>query len=140
MTMKISAMNIPFGGAKGGVKIDPSKYSENELERVVRKYTIELGKRRLIGPAIDVPAPDINTNPKYMAWMKDTYKNLFGLNDINANGVVTGKPLIVGGIDGRTEATGLGIYYSVSSLLTHEAFCKKYGFEKMGLEGKTVIV
>jgi len=73
MTIKIAAMKIPYGGAKGGIKLDPSKYSEAEIERIMRRYTIELCKRGLLSPSLDVPAPDINTGPKHMAWIKDTY-------------------------------------------------------------------
>ena len=139
MTYKTACCDVPFGGAKGGIKIDPSKYSEGEMERVTRRYTIELAKRAFIGPSVDVPAPDMGTGGKHMAWMKDTFQTLYGDKEINSAGCVTGKPLSQGGIDGRPEATGLGVFYSTRHLLMNRKFCMAHNIP-MGLEGKTAIV
>ena len=139
MTYKTACCDVPFGGGKGGIKLDPSKYSEEELERITRRYTVELAKRGFIGPSIDVPAPDMGTGSKHMAWMKDTYQTLYGDRNINAAGCVTGKPMSQGGIDGRPEATGLGVFYSTRHLLLNRKFCEAKNIP-MGLEGKTAIV
>ncbi|KKW69322.1 glutamate dehydrogenase [Lampropedia cohaerens] len=105
MSVKNAAVNVPFGGAKGGIRIDPRKYSEKELEKVARRYTSEIGL--IIGPTKDIPAPDVNTNEKVMAWMMDTYSMNIGAT---ATGVVTGKPIDLGGSLGRREATGRGVF------------------------------
>ena len=105
MSVKNAAVNVPYGGAKGGVRIDPRQYSQNELEKVARRYTSEIGL--IIGPTKDIPAPDVNTNEKVMAWMMDTYSQNVGAT---ATGVVTGKPLELGGSLGRREATGRGVF------------------------------
>ena len=139
MTFKCSVVDVPFGGAKGGIAIDPKKYSVHELEVITRRYTMELWRYGMIGPAKDVPAPDMGTGPREMAWIKDTYTTLFAGNDIAAVGCVTGKPLSQGGINGRTEATGLGLYYTTKEFLDNAAFCSKHGMEK-GIRGKTVLV
>ena len=139
MTFKCSVVDVPFGGAKGGIAIDPKKYSVHELEVITRRYTMELWRYGMIGPAKDVPAPDMGTGPREMAWIKDTYTTLFAGNDIAAVGCVTGKPLSQGGINGRTEATGLGLYYTTKEFLDNAAFCSKHGMEK-GIRGKTVVV
>jgi len=106
MTFKLAVVDVPYGGAKGGVCIDPKNYSEAELEQVTKKYTIELVKRGFIGPAIDVPAPDMGTGAKMMGWLTNAYKETMGMKDIDALAICTGKPLILGGINGRAEATG----------------------------------
>ncbi|MCS7232730.1 MAG: Glu/Leu/Phe/Val dehydrogenase [Synergistetes bacterium] len=116
MTWKCAVMNLPFGGGKGGVRVDPSKLSEKELERLSRRYFSEI--QVIIGPHKDIPAPDINTNPKIMAWYMDTYSMNVGYTSL---GVVTGKPLDLGGSEGRPEATGRGV-----SILANEA-CKILG-------------
>jgi len=116
MTWKCAVLDVPYGGAKGGIRINPRKLSINEKERIIRAYTAELSSFQAIGPAIDVPAPDMGTGPQEMAWLGDTYK-LLNRGNINAAGVVTGKPVEVGGISGRTEATGLGVFYGVRHLL-----------------------
>ena len=139
MTFKLAVADIPFGGAKGGVRINPRLYSQAELERLTRRYTIELAKKDIIGPAIDVPAPDMGTNSQTMAWMVDTYNTLYGTRDINSSALVTGKPLTLGGIDGRTEATGLGVYYGINELFKNQKFCSKYKFTT-GLKGKKIII
>ncbi len=105
MSVKNAAVNVPFGGAKGGIRVDPKTLSLGELERVTRRYTSEIGI--IIGPNKDIPAPDVNTNEQIMAWMMDTYAMNEGTS---ATGVVTGKPVDLGGSLGRREATGRGVY------------------------------
>ncbi len=105
MSIKCAAVGVPFGGAKGGVRIDPKQYSQRELERVTRRYTAEV--RPIIGPEHDIPAPDVNTNSQVMAWMMDTYAAINGTHD---NGVVTGKPIELGGSLGREQSTGRGVF------------------------------
>lgn len=105
MSIKCAAVNLPFGGAKGGIRIDPRDYSQKELERVTRRYTSEIGG--IIGPLKDIPAPDVNTGPQVMAWMMDTYSMNQGHT---TTGVVTGKPIALGGSLGRVEATGRGVF------------------------------
>lgn len=139
MTFKMAALDVPFGGAKGGVCIDPKKYSEAELERITKRYTVELVKKGFIGPSIDVPAPDIGTNSKTMGWLMNAYKSMSGDVDINQNAICTGKPLPLGGIDGRTEATGLGVYYGIVEILKNQQFCTKFKLTP-GFKGKSVII
>lgn len=105
MSIKSAAVNLPFGGAKGGIRINPHNYSRGELERITRRYTSEIGV--IIGPNKDIPAPDVNTNAQTMAWMMDTYSMNTGAT---TTGVVTGKPVALGGSLGRVEATGRGVY------------------------------
>jgi glutamate dehydrogenase (NAD(P)+) len=105
MTIKNAVIGVPFGGAKGGVRVDPRELSEPELERLTRRYTSEIGI--VIGPDKDIPAPDVNTNEKIMAWMMDTYSMMHGAT---STAVVTGKPLSLGGSRGRRDATGRGVY------------------------------
>lgn len=139
MTLKLSVHNIPYGGAKGGVKIDPKKYSKNELIRVTRRYTLELAKKNFIGAGIDVPGPDLGTGEWTMNCMKDTYVTLFGERDVNALACVTGKSVNQGGIQGRKESTGLGVFYGIREALSNEILCKKHNIT-LGVEGKTFIV
>ena len=139
MTLKLSVHNIPYGGAKGGVKIDPKKYSERELQRVTRRYTLELAKKNFIGAGIDVPGPDLGTNEQIMNCMKDTYTTLYGEKDVNSVGCVTGKSVSQGGIEGRTESTGLGVFFGIREVCNNEDMAKRYGFE-VGIENKTFIV
>ncbi len=105
MTVKCAAVNLPFGGAKGGIRVDPKQLSHKELERMTRRYTSEIGL--IIGPQKDIPAPDVNTNGQIMAWMMDTYSMNTGST---STGVVTGKPLHLGGSAGRIKATGRGVF------------------------------
>ena len=138
MTYKCAIVNVPFGGAKGGIKINRKNYSEGEIERITRRYTYELVSKSFIGPGIDVPAPDYGTGPKEMAWIVDTYRSL--TNDpLTAAACVTGKPVTLGGVRGRTEATGLGTYYGIREACSIEEDMKKLGL-KTGLADKTVIV
>lgn len=114
MTMKCAVVNIPYGGAKGGIICDPRKMSLGEIERMTRRYTSEIGI--IIGPEKDIPAPDVYTNPQIMAWMMDTYSMNVGYS---APGVVTGKPLEIGGSEGRKEATARGVVYHVADAAKH---------------------
>ena len=137
MTFKLAVADVPFGGAKGGIKIDPRALSKAELERATRRYTMELIKKGFIGPAIDCLGPDMGTNEQVMTWIKDTYQQMKGEQDINAEGCCTGKYISQGGIAGRTESTGLGVYYGLRELMNnHETFYSKIGLSK-GLKDKT---
>ncbi len=138
MTYKCALMEIPFGGAKGALAIDPRAWETQELERITRRFTQELAKRGLISPSQNVPAPDMGTGESEMAWMADEYKRL-NPTDLNAWACVTGKPLGKGGIAGRTEATGRGVQYTLQEFFRHERDVKKTGLTP-GLSGKQVIV
>lgn len=138
MTYKCAIVDVPFGGAKGGVKLNPREYTPAQLERVTRRYTSELVKRNLIGPAIDVPAPDYGTGAREMAWIYDTYRTFKG-EDIDAAGCVTGKPVNQNGIRGRTEATGRGVYYGIREACGITEDMKKLGLET-GIKGKRMII
>ncbi len=118
MTWKTSLAGLPFGGAKGGIQIDPSRYSAAELERITRRFTYALGDN--IGPELDIPAPDVNTNPQTMAWILDTYMSTKSPNERSTNlHVVTGKPVGAGGSEGRDRATGYGVYLCVKLWAEH---------------------
>jgi glutamate dehydrogenase (NAD(P)+) len=138
MTYKCALVNVPFGGAKGGVKMNARSYSVDMLERITRRYTSELIKKNFIGPAIDVPAPDYGTGAREMAWIADTY-SAFSPNQVNSNGCVTGKPLSQSGVQGRTEATGMGIMFGLREAVSVEEDMKELGLTP-GLGGKRVIV
>ncbi len=138
MTYKCALVGVPFGGAKGGVCIDPSAASEGFRERVTRRYTAELIRKNFIGPSIDVPAPDYGTGEREMGWIADTYKNL-KMNAPDAYACVTGKPVAMQGIEGRKQATGLGVYYGIRSSLELAEDLKGSGLSP-GVEGKRVIV
>ena len=138
MTYKCALMEIPFGGAKGALAIDPKAWEPQELERITRRFTQELAKRGLISPSQNVPAPDMGTGEREMAWMADEYKKL-NPTDLNAWACVTGKPLGKGGIAGRTEATGRGVQYTLQEFFRHERDVKKTGLSP-GLSGKRVII
>ena len=138
MSYKCAIVEIPFGGAKGAVKVDPRKYSDIEMEKICRRLTHELHSKNFIGPGIDVPAPDYGSGAREMAWIADTFRSLSHY-DLNAYACVTGKPVTQGGIRGRTEATGLGVAYGI-----REACSKKelMNFAKLdvGVKNKTIAI
>ncbi|HTE08479.1 MAG TPA: Glu/Leu/Phe/Val dehydrogenase [Flavitalea sp.] len=138
MTYKCAIVNVPFGGAKGGITIDPRKYSAYDLEKITRRYTAELIKKNFIGPGIDVPAPDYGTGEREMAWIADTYASMRP-GEIDAQGCVTGKPVTQGGVRGRREATGLGVFYGLREVCNMSAVMKKLGLT-VGVKGKKVVV
>jgi len=138
MSYKCAIVDVPFGGAKGGVKINPWEYSEGDLEKITRRYTTELIRRKFIGPAVDVPAPDYGTGSREMAWIYDTYRS-FHPDDINAAGCVTGKPVNQNGVRGRTEATGRGVFYGIREACNNKELMDKLGM-KLGIEGKTMVI
>ena len=138
MTYKCAIVNVPFGGGKGGIKINPRNYSVYELEKITRRYTSELVKKNFIGPGIDVPAPDYGTGEREMAWIVDTYASLKP-GDIDAAGCVTGKPITQGGVRGRKEATGLGVFFGIREVCNMPEVMKRQGLT-LGIEGKTVVV
>jgi glutamate dehydrogenase (NAD(P)+) len=137
MTYKCAVVDVPFGGAKGGIKIDKSKYSPQELERITRRYTFELIKKNFIGPGTDVPAPDYGTGAQEMGWILDTFRQIS--TDINAEGCVTGKPIEMGGIWGRTEATGRGVYFGIKEACDNKEDMKELGLNH-GIEGKSFVI
>lgn len=139
MTFKCALVDVPFGGAKGGVRVSPRKYTALQLERVTRRYTMELIRKNFIGPSLDVPAPDYGTGSREMAWILDTYMTIKGGNEIDAAGCVTGKPVNQHGIRGRTEATGRGTYYGLRELLEDKDIMKKIG-KPSGTAGKTMVI
>ncbi len=138
MTYKCAIVNVPFGGAKGGIKVDPKKYSAYELEKITRRYTAELIRKNFIGPGTDVPAPDYGTGERDMSWILDTYSSLRP-GEIDAAGCVTGKPVTQGGVRGRREATGLGVFFGLREVCNMPDIMKKLGLTA-GVEGKRVVV
>lgn len=138
MTYKCAIVNVPFGGAKGGIKINTKQYSVAELETITRRYTTELIKKNFIGPGIDVPAPDYGSGEREMSWIADTYMTM-NPGQLDALGCVTGKPIALHGIRGRKEATGRGVAYAVRECVDVAEDMAKIGF-KAGLGDKRVIV
>jgi glutamate dehydrogenase (NAD(P)+) len=138
MTYKCALVDVPFGGAKGAVRIDRRKYSPAELERITRRFTYELYAKNLIGPGLDVPAPDYGTGPQEMAWIVDTYSALAS-GSIDALGCVTGKPVTQGGVRGRTQATGRGVFFALREAVNDEEEMRPLRL-KTGLAGKRVVV
>ena len=141
MTLKLAMVDVPMGGAKGGVRIDPKDYSERELERIVRRLTVELAKKRFLGPGLDVPGPDVGTTSREMGWIANTYGRLFGRNDTAASAVVTGKPVEYDGIEGHEGASGLGVYVATDAFLRHPFVIEKYKLKfTEGIKGLTYAI
>jgi glutamate dehydrogenase (NAD(P)+) len=138
MTYKCALVETPFGGSKGGLCIDPRDWEPQELEQITRRFAYELIKRDLINPAQNVPAPDMGTGEREMAWIADQYARM-NTTDINAKACVTGKPLNAGGIQGRVEATGRGVQYALREFFRHPEDVAQAGLTG-GLEGKRIIV
>ena len=138
MTYKCAIVDVPFGGAKGGIKIEPKHYTVEELERITRRYTHELVKKGFIGPGIDVPAPDYGTGEREMAWIADTYAAL-NPGQLDAMGCVTGKPVTQGGVNGRREATGRGLFFALREACAQKDEMARLGLST-GLDGKRVVV
>ncbi len=138
MTYKCALVEVPYGGSKGGLRIDPRAWEPHELEQITRRFAYELIKRDLINPSQNVPAPDMGTGEREMAWIADQYKRM-NTTDINGNACVTGKPINAGGIQGRTEATGRGVQYALREFFRHPQDVAKTGLTG-SLEGKRIIV
>lgn len=138
MTYKCAIVDVPFGGSKGGVLIDPTKYNREEMQSITRRFTLELTRKGFLSPATNVPAPDMGTGEREMAWMADTYKHLVP-EDINFTACVTGKPVAHGGIRGRTEATGRGVQYGLKEFFRDTKAVKAARLTK-GLGGKKIVV
>ena len=138
MTYKCAIVDVPFGGAKGGVQIDRKRYSPSELERITRRYTYELIQKNFIGPGIDVPAPDFGTGEREMAWIMDTYMTMTP-EKLDVAACVTGKPIAEEGVDGRQEATGRRIYFGLREVCRSAEDMKALGLQP-GLAGKSVAV
>lgn len=138
MTYKCALVEVPFGGSKGGLRINPREWEPDELERITRRFAFELIKRDLIHPSQNVPAPDMGTGEREMAWIADQYHRM-ATTDINSRACVTGKPLNAGGIRGRTEATGRGVQFALQEFFRHPEDMAAAGLSG-GLDGKRVIV
>lgn len=138
MTFKCALADVPFGGAKGGIAVNPKDFSIEALEKITRNYTMALCQKNFIGPGLDVPAPDMGTGAREMSWIRDTYQQ-FNTQDVDSMACVTGKPIHAGGIRGRTEATGLGVYYGIREFLNYEEVLATTGLSR-GVAGKTVVI
>lgn len=138
MTYKCAIVDVPFGGAKGGIKISPRNTPPEVLENVTRRYTTELVKKNFIGPGLDVPAPDYGTGEREMAWILDTYMTLRP-GEVDGYACVTGKPVSQNGIKGRTEATGRGVVYSLNEICSYKDDMKDLGLTP-GLAGKRIVI
>lgn len=138
MTYKCALVEAPFGGSKGGLCVDPRQFDEHEMEQITRRFAYELIKRDLINPSQNVPAPDMGTSEREMAWIADQYRRM-NTTDINGNACVTGKPTNAGGIQGRTEATGRGVQYALREFFRHPEDMAQAGLTG-SLDGKSVIV
>lgn len=138
MTYKCALVDLPYGGAKGAIRVEKEEYSDGEIERIVRRYTYELAQRNAIGPGSDVPGPDMGVGPREIAWMADTYISLAPA-DHSAAAAITGKPLTQGGVRGRLEATGRGVFFGIREALDRKEDMDRLGLSR-GVEGKTVVI
>ncbi len=138
MTYKCALVDVPFGGAKGGVKINPKNYTIEQLERITRRYTYELVNHSMIGPGKDVPAPDYGTSSREMAWILDTYLSM-NHGELDAIACVTGKPVNMNGIKGRDEATGRGVFYGIREMVSIQEDMDKLGLTT-GMKDKRIVV
>ena len=139
MTYKCAVVDVPFGGSKGGLRIDPREYTEEELEAITRRFALKLAKHGFLSPSLNVPAPDMGTGEREMAWIATTYRSLHP-TDVDAIACVTGKPVDMGGVAGRTEATGRGVQYGLQAALADPKEAARLGGLTPGLDGKTVVV
>jgi glutamate dehydrogenase (NAD(P)+) len=138
MSYKCAIADIPFGGAKGGLLVNPANYTEDQLRDIVHQFSIELARRDFINPATNVPAPDFGTSAREMAWIADAYKTLFP-DDVNRDACVTGKPLDRGGVPGRTEATGKGVQYALQEFFRHADLVASAGLSD-GLASQRIVI
>ncbi len=138
MTYKCAIVDVPFGGSKGGLRIDPTKFEREDMQKITRRFARELATKGFLSPATNVPAPDMGTGQREMAWIADTYKHLYP-NDINYIACVTGKPVHLGGINGRIEATGRGLQFALREFFRHSEDVTDANLTE-GLEGKKVII
>jgi glutamate dehydrogenase (NAD(P)+) len=139
MTFKCALLNLPFGGSKGALEIDPNEWEEHELEKITRRFSQELMRHSFLDSAANVPAPDVGTNQKMMMWIADEYRR-YKPNDINGMACVTGKPVDGGGISGRTEATGRGVQYAIQAFFSSEVDRIKAGFKTEEMAGLKIVV
>jgi glutamate dehydrogenase (NAD(P)+) len=138
MTYKCAIVDVPFGGSKGGLYINPNNYTREELQLITRRFARELAAAGFLNPATNVPAPDVGTGQREMAWIADAYKHLYP-EDVNALACVTGKPVAHGGVNGRTEATGRGVQYALQEFFRHKEEVNATGLDG-GLEGKRIVI
>lgn len=138
-SFKCACVTVPFGGAHAGIQVDPRKYSQQELEKIVRQLTLELAKRGFLGPSVDIPAPDAGATDAMMGWMANIYKNTIGHGDLNAAACVTSKKMTQGGIRGGTAAAGMGIFYGLENFLNEASYMAQVGLTP-GFFRKTFIV